>query len=560
VRKRKKTRNPSGFCGVEEVAKTINPRSQEELRVKTNVPQARLGRKRRKQTARARRKRQQQLQARKRRIERRLAHRQRSTGDRPVFGACAMRYELGERAGGIAWGGIGAMHALARQIGLIDAIDRNLHILRMHQPYHESDHVLNFAYNALCDGTCLQDLELRRNDEGFLDALEAARIPDPTTAGDFCRRFTAEHLETLQNIFDDVRVGVWAKQPAEFFTQAIIEGDGTMVATTGECKQGMDISYKGVWGYHPLVLTLANTGEVLRVVNRSGNRPSHEGAAAQFDQAMATCFRGGFDRVLLRGDTDFSQTQYLDRWDDDGRVHFHFGYDARANLEQRASAVPAENWQPLQRPPRYQVQTRPRERPDKVKERIVRERAFETLRLQSEEVAEFDYRPSACRKSYRMIVVRKNISREKGERRLFDEIRYFFYITNDRDSTAAEVVFSANDRCNQENLLAQLHSGVRALQAPVDTLLSNGAYMVMTALAWNLKAWWALTLPETGRWHERHRAQKHWVLKIEFKTFLNAFIKLPCQIVRRGRQLVYRLLSWNPYLSIFFRLTDELRC
>ena len=184
-----------------------------------------------------------------------------------------------------------------------------------------------------------------------------------------------------------------------------------------------------------------------------------------------------------------------------------------------------------------------------------------TLRLQSEDVAEFDYQPLACRKSYRMVVVRKNITREKGEQALFDEVRYFFYITNEREGSADDIVFSANDRCNQENLIAQLKGGVRALQAPVDTLTSNGAYMVMTALAWNLKAWWALMLPESpGRWQERHQAQKQWVLRMEFRTFLNAFVLLPCQIVKTGRKLVYRLLSWNPHLPIFFRLINALRC
>jgi hypothetical protein len=307
---------------------------------------------------------------------------------------------------------------------------------------------------------------------------------------------------------------------------------------------------------------LANTGEVLRIVNRPGNRPSHEGAAAEFDKAVATCFAGGFQRVLLRGDTDFSQTQYLDGWDRDKRVRFHFGYDATPNLKKKAAGLAEERWKPLERPSRYEVKTKPRRRPENVKDRIVREREFLALRLQSEEVAEFDYRPKACQKAYRMIVVRKNISREQGELSLFDEdeIRYFFYITNDYDNTAHEIVFSANDRCNQENLLSQLHSGVRALKAPVDNLYSNWAYMVMTSLAWNLKAWWALTLPEKGRWRERHGEQKRWVLKIEFKTFLNAFIKLPCLIVRKERRIEYRLLSWNEHLPIFFRLTDELRC
>lgn len=144
---------------------------------------------------------------------------------------------------------------------------------------------------------------------------------------------------------------------------------------------------------------------------------------------------------------------------------------------------------------------------------------------------------------------------------LFDDVRYFFYITNEWGLEAEEIVFKANDRCNQENLLAQLGGGVRALRAPVDNLTSNWAYMVMTALAWDLKAWWALVLPEEpGRWQERHSAEKSWVLRLEFKTFVNAFVRLPCQIVRSGRRLVYRLLAWNPHLAIFFRLVNQLRC
>src|SRR5687768_14705456 len=348
-----------------------------------------------------------------------------------MFTATDIHYEIADRTRGISSGGIGAVHALAHQVGLIDAIDRRLHLLKFHFPYHESDHVLTFAYNALTDGTCLQDLELRRQDENFLDALGARRIPDPTTAGDFCRRFSRESLDTLQDVFDDTRRQVWATQPDAFFERATIDMDGSLVGTNGRCKRGMGIAYDGTWGYHPLVVSLANTGEVLRLVNRSGNRPSHEGAAEQVDRALATCFQGGFRRVLLRGDTDFSQTEHLDRWDADPRVRFLFGYDAMSNLKALAEDLPEKAWRTLRRPPRYEVRTQPRQRPDNVKERIVVARQFENLRLEGEEVAEFSYRPTACTKDYRMVVVRKNLSRQKGEAVLFDEIRYFFYLTND---------------------------------------------------------------------------------------------------------------------------------
>jgi hypothetical protein len=496
----------------------------------------------------------------KRRIQRRLDPADLRGCSQPMFTARTIQYEIAQRSRGISHGGIGTFHALAHHLGLVDAIDQRLHVLKIHLPYHESDHVLNLAYNALCEGTCLQDLEVRRRDEVFLDALGARRIPDPTTAGDFCRRFTPDAIQTLLDIYDEVRLRVWARQPQAFFQEAAIDMDGTLVETTGQCKQGMDIAHDGTWGYHPLVLTLANTGEVLRLVNRSGNRPSHEGAAAQVDRALQVCFQGGFRHVVLRGDSDFSQTEHLDRWDEDPRVEFIFGYDAAPNLKAIAEDLPAKAWQTLERPARYRVQTQPRQRPENVKQAVVVARQFQDLRLLAEEVAEFDYRPTACRKTYRMVVLRKHLSVEKGQRRLFEDIRYFFYITNGR-RRVAEVVFCANDRCDQENLLAQLHSGVRALKAPVDSLVSNWAYMLMTALAWNLKAWWALTLPERpGRWQERHRAEKHWVLRLEFKTFVQAFVRLPCQIVRTGRKLLYRLLAWNPYQRIFFRVVRVLRC
>jgi len=494
------------------------------------------------------------------RIERRLDPSKLGDCSQPMFTASNLHYESSDRTRGIVHGGIGAVHSLARQLGLIDAIDRRLQLLKIHLPYHESDHVLNLAYNALCEGSRLEDIELRRNDVNFLDALGARRIPDPTTAGDFCRRFTQSHIETLQDTFNTVRQRVWRQQPDTFFDLATIDLDGTLVETTGQCKQGMDIAYDGTWGYHPLVLSLANTGEVLWLVNRPGNRPSHEGAAAAVDRVVAVCRDGGFRKVLLRGDTDFSQSEHLDRWDA-ANVLFLFGFDATPNLKAIAEDLPAPAWRPLPRLPSYRVQTQPRQRPDNVKEAIVVEREFENRRLRSEDVAEFPYRPTVCGQTYRMVVVRKNLSVTKGERLLFDDVRYFFYITNLTLLESEQLVWVANNRCNQENLLAQLHNGASALKAPVNTLESNWAYMVMTALAWNLKAWWALTLPAApGRWRERHRDEKAWVLKLEFKTFVQAFVRLPCQIVRTGRKLVYRLLSWNPHQRIFWRLVAALRC
>ena len=501
----------------------------------------------------------QELLNRKRRIQYRLRARTWAPQDRPMFTACNIHYELGDRVRGLGPGGIGALHHLARRVGLIDALDRGLHLLKVHLPYHESDHVLNVAYNILCGGTCLEDLELRRNDEVYLDALGAQRIPDPTTAGDFCRRFRAAHVARLQDTLNEVRLGVWWQQPAAFFDRAILDVDGVLAETYGECKAGIGLAHDGTWGYHPLVVSLASTQEPLYLANRAGNRPSHEGAAAYLDQGIALCRRAGFRSILLRGDTDFSQTEHLDRWDTAG-VHFLFGLDAMRNLVERAESLPKAAWKALPRPAKHAVKTTPRQRPANVKEQIVVAQGYKNIKLQGEAVAAFAYRPTACRQTYTVVALRKDLAVEQGQWRLFDDVRYFFYLTNLPEVTPADVVFLANDRCNQENLLEQLRNGVQALRMPVDNLVSNWAYLVMASLAWSLKAWFALLLPEHGRWKEQHRTEKRQVLTMEFKRFVNAFIRVPCQIVRAGRRITYRLLAWNPWQAVFVRGLAALDC
>jgi hypothetical protein len=497
------------------------------------------------------------IAARKRRLQERL-DKDNYPDDlsQPILRGSAPQYELSGRSTGTICGGIGLIHQMVQELNLAEAIDRRVQLFKQHLPYHESDHVLNLAYNALCGGTCLEDLELRRQDEAYLNLLGAERTPDPTTAGDFCRRFGPQHLAALHQAYDEARQKIWAQQPAEFFAEARIEADGTMVTTDAECKSGIDLNYKGEWGYHPLVLTLANTGEVLRLINRSGNRPSHEGAPALFDECIALCRAAGFRRILLRGDTDFSQTKHLDRWHAQGDVQFVFGLDVTPQRHIAVDDLPDSAWKPLKRPPRYTPKTKPRAKPKRIKEQIVRERQFKNIRLVAEDVAEMDYQPVACQTTYRLVIVRKNLSvSEPQQKRLFDDYRYFFYLTNDRDSTPQEIVFSANDRCQQENVLAQL-AAMRALHAPVNDLLANGAYMLMTALAWNLKAWLALSLKVKPGQAEQ-QAQKKQLLGLEFRTFVNYFLRLPAQVVRTGRKIVVRLLAYNPWLSVFFRLSEQ---
>jgi hypothetical protein len=453
-------------------------------------------------------------------------------------------------------GGIVVAHQTVLQSGLIKAIDSKLELLKVHRPYHESDHVLNIAYNALCGGHCLDDIEFRRNDEAYLDALGVQAIPDPTTAGDFCRRFDASAVESLMDIVNKTRIKVWKRQSQEFFETARIDTDGTLLSTSGECKEGMALSYKGTWGYHPLLVSLANTAEPLFIVNRSGNRGSQHGAAPYMDKAISLCREAGFESVLLRGDTAFSLTANFDRWTADG-VRFVFGYRNLKNIKDRADGLQDDEYVELVRKADKAFAEKPRAKQPRHKEAYIAAKRYKNIRLLSEDVAEFNYRPTTTKGTYRMVVLRKNLSVQHGQQSLLDT-RYFFYVTNDREFSGVEVVRESNLRCDQEKLIDQLKNGVRALRAPVNTFDANWAYMVMSSLAWTIKAWMALLLPISPRWRERHLVEQRNWLRMGFRSFVEQQLHIPPQVVVTGRKLVVRLLAWKPQQLTLFRLYDTL--
>lgn len=454
-------------------------------------------------------------------------------------------YEIGGNVEATPYGGLFAMHRLVTRLGLAGAIDDSVELLKVHLPYHESDHVLTLAYSVLTGGTRLEDVDRLRNDVPLMNGLGARLLPDPTTLGDFLRRFTEADIVALIDAINSVRPVLWRSRSADLLgAVAYVDVDGTIVPTTGELKQGMDISYKGIWGYAPLLVTLANTREVLYLVNRPGNAPSHLDAATWIDKGIDLVSPYA-TRVCVRGDTDFALTAHFDQWAT--KVDFVLGTDNIATLRTRAEALVEDTWQRLERPAPYENKTgKTRARRHNRKQEVVQQRQFVNLRLNHEDVAEFTYRPGKCKRDYRVIVLRKNISRMKGEQPLIDEIRYFFYFTTySADThTPAQIVELANERCDQENIHGQLKSGLGALRAPVDDLLSNWAYMLIAALAWNIKSWYAIMM------HRKNDRQDF--VRMEFKRFLDTVIRIPAMVLVRARSIVVRLVAYTVNLDRFF--------
>jgi hypothetical protein len=461
----------------------------------------------------------------------------------PMFTSGKVAYEVGGYLEATPYGGLAAMHRLVTKLGLVEAINERLRLLKVHLPYHESDHVLNLAYNVLTGGTRLEDIERLRHDVAYMNALGADLIPDPTTAGDFCRRFAEADVVALMDAVNAVRPRLWRGRGRDLLAPvAYIDADGTIVPTTGSYKQGMDISYKGVWGYAPLILTLANTREVLFLVNRPGNAPSHQDAATWIDKAI-DLVEPHAPRVCVRGDTDFSLTEHLDRWAE--RVDFVFGMDNNPALRRAAEALDPQAWTRLHRPPAYQPRTgKRRTRRANRKRQIVTEREYLNLELNHEDVAVFTYQPRKCQRGYQVVALRKNISRSRGENVLIDEIRYFFYITTYTDKTPTQIVELANERCDQENVIGQLKSGIGALRVPLYDLLSNWAYMLIAAQAWNIKAWFAMMM------HRKTDRQDY--IRMEFRRFFHSVVLTPAMIIRRARGITVRLVGYTPALDRLF--------
>lgn len=501
----------------------------------------------------------QQLRKRKRKLLRRISV-QHGKWQSPMIRPVNTKMELAQKQHAVACGGLAAIIQLIKTLRLRDELNRAARVLKLHLPYDEADHIFNIAFNLLAGGTCLDHIEHRRNDEAYLDALGAERIPDPTTAGDFCRRFSHIQLIEVMQAINRVRQTVWKQQEDSFFDCATIEADGTIVETAAEKKEGIGISYKGKWGYHPLVVTLAETQELLYIHNRPGNQVSEQDSAFFYDLAIEQCKKAGFRKIVLRGDTAFSSTEKLDRWDESG-VKFVLGYSAYPNLCEIADSLPKNAWERLDRSATAS-DTKTRAKRPKVKEAIVIANGYKNKRLCGESYAEFEYRPTACERSYRMVAVRKDIDVTSGQHLLFSEEKYFFYISNESADAvpAREIIRASNKRCDQENTISQLKAS-GTLSAPLDNLESNLAYMVFASLAWTLKMWSGMLIQVKGNECQQRvrRETRQRIMRMEFWTYLNSLMLIPAQVIRSSRRRIFRLLTYRPSVDLLMTLHDHVR-
>jgi hypothetical protein len=442
----------------------------------------------------------------------------------PVLGHPKLQLSS-EGSDATTYGGLALAASLMRSLGIAPDLNRDLSLLAAHRPFHESDHVLTHVYNLYAGGTCIEDIADLQTSEPVRRMLGAERIPDPTTAGDFLRRFDADSLKTLDQVIDRAQEKVWkrryGKRQAE---RAIVDLDSCVRPVYGDQKEGTDFTYKGSFGYHPLVISLAGTLECLRLINRSGNTASADGSESHLRELFPMLGRH-FKQLIVRGDSAFAKQAIFDACEESGHF-FAVVSPQQQSFARLFEALPAEVWKPYRpREPKAVRQVKRRKRGPNRRRQRARGRNKRDLQLKKQWIAEIAYQPDRSQKLYRLIARYQEIE-EHEQGHLFMLTRFRFALSNLPSSVSAEEVIDLTyQRCDQENLIEQLQHGVTAMRMPTGGMDSNSAFLTCARLAHNIKPWLAqLALPmETMRW--------------EWKRFRRAFVYCAARVVHTAGQV-----------------------
>lgn len=471
---------------------------------------------------------------------------------RPLFRNRRVQMEVDQRGDTTPYGGLAAAHLLTKKLRLDEEIDKVLHLLQFHLPFHESDHVLTHAYNLFVGGQCIEDIQNLQHSEAVKNLLGAVRLPDPTTAGDFLRRFDHSALDCLQGAIDAARVKVWKRMPRRLRRTATIDIDSHIKEVYGDCKEGADFSYTKKWSYHPLLVTLQETGECLRLINRPGSVASAQGAKDVL-LSVFELMRGRFHRVYLRGDSKFCQRKIVKLCVGEKHpVRFALVKEESPNVRAIAEALSPAAWEPYvarpdkHRPPKSGKRRSKRKRH---RRRIALARGYRNLDTMGEWVAEVPYSLTKCEGVFRLVIKRQEIQQSRGQKRLFRQYQYRYVLSNisATEKSAAEVMRFAYGRCDQENAIEQAKNGLHGFRMPTGNLLANGAFLLAAQIAWCLRSWLSLVaLPtETRRW--------------EWKWFRQAFVYVAAKIVRVAREAVVRITCSHRWASHLLRAIERLR-
>ena len=455
----------------------------------------------------------------------------------------AVQAEVDARSDVTPYGGLVLFNDVVRRFRIAKLIDEHVGVFKVHAPYHESDHVLTQAMSLFVGGSCLEDIAQLQHSEAVRRLVGAPRLPDPTTAGDFLRRFREGNpfgLPGLRRANDEAQSKVWRALATKKSRRkrkrdlAVVDLDAHVKPLYGVQKQGADF-YKGTWCYQPLVATLAGSGECLAIRNQPGAVRASDGAPEILD-AILPRMNEHFRDTLVRGDSDFDRKDIRDCCERAGAYFAFVGREFK-NRPGIAESIPESQWRPFRtraHRERLEARKRPgyRRRRKKRNQRRTRarKRKYNEKRLVKQWTAEVPWTPPGSSQSYRLVIRRQLIENYQGQQFLFEEYRYRYIVTNLPASVSTQrVVDLTYERCDQENLIEQLGNGLAAWRMPVAEFDGNSAWLEIARLAWNIGKWIAqlVLAAEVVRW--------------EWKRFRLAWVYLAAHVTRVSRQIRVRL-------------------
>ena len=441
-----------------------------------------------------------------------------------------------------SYAGIGPVRNFVSKLGIASVIDSSISVLKRHKPYFESDHILNIIYNFLTGGETLNDIERLQESEAYFRILGTESIPDPTTAGDFLVRFNDKGIEVFQDSVDRIQDTAFSLLDKKRKRQATIEHDSSIHEVYGKKKEGADYAYDNTYSYNVQYVTLAETGDILHLDLREGNRYSSFGFKEILPGILDRVSQH-FKTLRYRADSASYDKDIVRQCEQRG-VEFYISADQTGKLMGVVLGIDEGAWKCFRNmnlsAAKKRIPSKKRRKRKNHKKAVLNRRKPHRKRRGEIRITSFLYQPIGWDKPYRFVAKRTEVLDEYGQLYIEDGLckyRYHIIVTNNFDASDTRAMHIAQQRGNQENLIKDIKYGLGLSHVPTGFFLANKIYFKIAALAWNIKTWMLNLLDLADG------------AVLRFKRFLYLWINHACIVSKTGRNTVVIRMDSGEYFS-----------
>ena len=366
--------------------------------------------------------------------------------------------------------------------------------------------VMTLIHSVILGGDCIDDADVLR--AGSTGSVLGHRVMAPSTLGTFLRSFTFGHVRQLDRLAEAVLTRAWAAGAGPGEAPMTFDVDSTITEVHGDQKQGAAYGYTRQFGYHPLLATRADTGEVLHIRMRKGSANSGRGAERFVNELVARVRRAGATGPLtMRADSAFHSNKVIKAC---RRLKVAFSITVNQNTTVRAAidSIPEESWTSIEYPEGGLA-----------------------------EVAETEYQ------DMRLIVRRTRLVGPQAK--LWPDWRHHAFVTN-RVGTTVDLDADHRRHAVVELAIRDLKEGAGLCHCPSGKFFANSAWAVVVTLAHNIIRWIAaLGLRIDG--------------SVVAKTIRRRYVTLPGRLTRSARRQTLHLPARWPWRRTFEEALVRLR-